>query len=84
MYGEVCTHPDIAFAVGVLRKYLSDLGLSHWRATKKVMRYFQATKDLMLTYRQTNTLDIVGFSDVDYAGCVDDKKSISDYIFIIV
>ena len=37
----------------------------------------------MLTYRQTNTLDIVGFSDIDYASCVDNKKSTSSYIFVM-
>ena len=37
----------------------------------------------MLTYRRTNTLEVVGFSDSDYTGCMDDKKSISGYIFMI-
>ena len=50
---------------------------------KKVLRYFQGTKDLMLTYRRTDTLKVVGFSDFDYAGCVDDKKSTSSYIFMM-
>ena len=50
---------------------------------KKVLRYLQGTKDLMLTYRHTNTLEVVGFSDSDYARCVDDKKSTFDYIFMI-
>ena len=36
----------------------------------------------MLTYRCTNTLEVVGFSDSDYAGYVDDKKSTSGiYIY---
>ena len=38
----------------------------------------------MLTYRCTNTLEVIGFSDFDYAGCVDDKKSTSGYIFMMV
>ena len=38
----------------------------------------------MLTYQRTNTLEVVGFSDSNYAGCVDDKKSTFGYIFIIV
>ena len=42
---------------------------------KKVFRYLQDTKDLMLTYRRTDTLEVVGFSDSDYASCVDDKKN---------
>ena len=50
---------------------------------KKVLRYLQGTKDLMLTYRCTNTFETVGFSDSDYVGYVDDKKSTYDYIFMM-
>ena len=67
MYAQVCTRPDIAFVVDVLGRYLSDLGQSHWKAAKKFLRYLQGTKDLMLTYRHTDTLRVVGFSDSDYA-----------------
>ena len=63
---------------------MSDLGQSQWKAVKKVLRYLQGTKDLMLTYRHTNILEVVGFSDSDYEGCVDDKKSTSSYIFMMV
>ena len=37
----------------------------------------------MLTYRRTDTLEVVGFSDSDYVGCVNDKKSTSSYIFMM-
>ena len=68
MYVQVCTHPDIVFVVGVLGMYLSDPSQSHWKAAKKVWRYLQGTKDLMLTYRRTDTFEVVGFSNFDYVG----------------
>ncbi|KAL5553642.1 hypothetical protein UlMin_041043 [Ulmus minor] len=83
MYAQVCTRPDIAFVVSVLGRYLSDPGTSHWQAAKKVLRYLQGTKDHMLTYRRTNNLDIIGFCDADFGGCVDDKKSTTGYIFMM-
>ena len=83
MYAQVCTHPNIAFVVGLLDRYFSDLGQSHLKAVKKVLRYLQGTKDIMLTYRCIDTLEVVGFSDSDYASCVDDKKSTSGYIFMM-
>ena len=83
MYAQVCTRLDIAFIVDVLGRYLSDPCQSHWKAVKKVLRYLQGTKDLMLTYWSTDTLKVVGFSDSNYAGCVDDKKSTSGYIFMM-
>ena len=58
MYAQVCTHPNIAFVVGMLGRYLSDPGQSHWKATKKFLRYLQGTKDLMLTYRRNDTLRV--------------------------
>ena len=37
----------------------------------------------MLTYRHTDTLKVVGFSDSNYAGYVDDKRSTFGYIFMM-
>ena len=37
----------------------------------------------MLTYQHTDTLRVVGFSDFDYVGYVDDKKSTSCYILMM-
>ena len=41
MYAQVCRRPDIAFIVGVLGRYLSNPGMDHWKAVKRVMRYLQ-------------------------------------------
>ena len=83
MYAQVCTRPDIAFVVGMLGRYQSDPGLDHWRAAKKVMRYLQGTKDYMLMYRRTDNLEVIGYSDSDFAGCIDSRKSTSGYIFMM-
>ena len=80
---QTCTRPDISFAVGMLGRYQSNPGLFHWRAAKKVLRYLQGTKDHMLTYRRTSNLEIVGYSDSDYAGCKDTQKSTFGYSFFL-
>ena len=48
------------------------------------MWYLQGTKECMLIYRQTENLDVIGYSDADFAGCVDSRNSTSEYIFIMV
>ncbi|KAL9265865.1 Retrovirus-related Pol polyprotein from transposon TNT 1-94-like protein [Drosera capensis] len=83
MYAQVCTRPDIAYIVGVLGTYLSNPGMDHWKAAKRVMRYLKRTKDHMLTYRRSNHLEIVGYSDSDFAGCQDSRKSTSGYVFML-
>ena len=83
MYAQTCTRPDISFAVGMLGRYQSNPELFHWRAAKKVLRYLQGTKDHMLIYRRTSNLEIVGYSDSDYAGCKDTRKSTFGYLFLL-
>ena len=83
MYAQVCTRLDIAFVVGMLGWYLSNPRSQHWKVAKKVLRYLQGTKDLMLTYQCTSLLDVVGFCDADFIGCIDDKKSTTGYIFMM-
>jgi len=47
------------------------------------MRYLQGTIDYMLMYRQTNCLEMIGYSDSDCVGCVDSQKSTFGYIFML-
>ncbi|XP_068651606.1 secreted RxLR effector protein 161-like [Aristolochia californica] len=83
MYAQVCTRPDIAFIVGVLGRYLSNPGMQHWKSTKRVMRYLRRTKYYMLTYWRSDSLEIIGFSDSDFVGCQDNRRSTSSYIFML-
>ena len=41
------------------------------------------TIGLMLTYRKSESLEIEGYSDADFAGDADDRKSTSGYIFTL-
>ncbi|KAL5542825.1 hypothetical protein UlMin_010535 [Ulmus minor] len=83
MYAQVCTRLDIAYIVGMLGRYLSNPGMDHWRAAKTVMRYLQRTKEYMLTYRRSDQLEIIGYSDSDFAGCQDIRRSTSGYIYLL-
>ena len=83
MYAQVCTRPDIAYITGMLGRYLSNPGMDHWKAAKRVLRYLQRTKDHMLTYRRSDKLEVIGYTDSDFAGCVDSMKSTSGYIFML-
>ena len=60
MYAQTCTRPDISFAIGMLGRYQSNLGMEHWKAVKKVMRYLQGMKDYMLIYRRSDQLEVSG------------------------
>ncbi len=50
---------------------------------KKALRYVKGTKNYMLTYRRSDSLEIRGYSDADFAGDKDDRKSTSGYVFTL-
>ena len=55
----------------------------HWKATKRVMRYLKRTKDFMLTYRRSDSLEIIRYSNSGFAGCQDSKQTTSGYVFML-
>ena len=57
--------------------------MDHWKAVKRVMSYLQRTKDYMLTYQRSDHLEIVGYSDSDFAGCLNSRRPTSSYVFMM-
>ena len=55
----------------------------HYAAAKRVLRYLQGTKKLGILYKKENGNNLVGFTDSDWAGSLDDRKSTSGYIFCL-
>jgi hypothetical protein len=70
----VCTRPDIAHAVGVVSRYMSNPGKQHWEAVKWIMRYLKGSSETCLTFT-VGGLKLEGFVDADLAGDVDSRKS---------
>jgi hypothetical protein len=65
----------------MLGRYQKNSGVSHCNEIKKDLRYIQGTKGIMLTYERSYNLEIVGYSDSDFAGCLDTDRSTSGYVF---
>ena len=73
MYAMVATRPDIAHAIGVVRRFMHNPGRSHWNAVKHVFRYLVGTKDHGILFGPNSTSGIVGYTDLDFVDCVDSK-----------
>ena len=50
MYAMVSTRPEISHAVGVVSKFMTNLGEEHWRAVKWVLRYLRGTSDHCISF----------------------------------
>ena len=85
------TRPDISYAVKELSRFLNNPGPKMWAAAKNVLHYLKGTIHHGIQFggkAAYNTLakspdQLVGFSDSDWAGQVDDRKSTSGLIFFL-
>ena len=46
----------------------------HWVAKKHILRYLAGTVDYGLDYRRSGGVDLIGFTDSDWAGSASDRK----------
>lgn len=81
IYLVLATRPDIAWVVGKLSQFLNNPSSEHVTAAKRVLRYLKATKDQKLIYTKQDEVNLVGYSDSDWAQSIDDRKSTSGYVF---
>ena len=78
----VATRPDITNAVGVVSRYMSNPGRSHWQAIKCILRYLKGTMSACIAYGRDD-LNLKGYCDADMARDLDTRKSTSDYVFAV-
>ena len=86
LYLQMCTRPDIAFAVKELSRFLDCPGLKHWSAAQHLLEYVKNTHHYGLRYtRPCEGIKLEGllhgYSDADWAGQVEDRRSTSGYVF---
>ena len=88
MYSMVCTTPDLAYSVSMVSSYMANPGKEHWSALKWILRYIKGsiTKGLVFDGLKAECEDsqvLKGYVDADYAGCLDTRKSLSGYVFVL-
>jgi hypothetical protein len=71
------TRSDIQFTVYLCAHFQTSLRSSHRTVVQQIFRYFKHTPEFMIWYSTSSSLDLVGFSDADFAGCGIDRKSTS-------
>jgi hypothetical protein len=78
----ICTRPDLAQALSIVSKYMSNPGKPHWQAVKWILRYLKGTKQLGIMFESKQEVACVaGYVDSDYAGDLDRRRSTTGYVF---
>jgi hypothetical protein len=73
------TRPDLAFAVNKVCQFLHAPTDTHWAAVKRILRYLKGCTKLGLKIVKNSSLLVSAFSDADWAGCLDDRRSTGGY-----
>jgi hypothetical protein len=62
---------------------MHDLREPHLAALKHILGYVHGTIDLGVHIRRSTTVDLIAYSDADWAGCPDTRKSTSGYVVFL-
>ena len=81
LYLSTRIRPDIAYAVSNVARFCSKPTMEHWNSIKHIMRYLNGTWNYGLLYDKEKATDFIGYSDADWAGDLDDRRSTSGYLF---
>lgn len=77
------TRPDITFAVNQLSQFLSAPTDIHEQAAHRVLKYLKGSPGSGLFYPASSSTTLTAFSDSDWAGCIDTRKSITGYCLFL-
>ena len=82
-YLAIKCRPDIAHTDNLLSSIVENTGRRHWNAAKGCLRYLKGTKTKSekMVFRKSEKLELTGFSDSDWAGNIDNRKSTSGFCF---
>ena len=83
LYAAIATRPDIAHAVGTVSKFCSKPTEAHFTAAKRILRYLKGTLNLAIKYQRSESNMLIGYSDADWAGDLDDRHSTTGNLFLM-
>ena len=75
------TRPDIMHAVSLISRFMERPKEAHWQAAKRILRYVKGTKRYGILYTTSENFELIGYTNSDWAGSVNDRKSTSSYVF---
>lgn len=77
------TRLDIAYSVNKVCQFLHAPTITHWAVVKRILRYIKYTTHLGLEIHKSSSLLVNGFTDADWASCIDDRRSTGGFAVYI-
>ncbi|KAK9073175.1 hypothetical protein SSX86_007499 [Deinandra increscens subsp. villosa] len=73
------TRPDISYVVNQVSQFLQHPTVTHFQHVKRILRYIKGTLDFGLTFSRSKCPNILGYSDADWARCIETRRSTYGY-----
>ena len=80
LYLTTKTRPDIAYATGLLSRYMANPGPEHFAALNKLWKYLASSPKLGLYYHSEP--ELLGYCDSDWGGDMGTRRSTTGYIYL--
>jgi hypothetical protein len=77
------TRPDITFSTQQLSQFLSAPTHAHYNAAIRILCYLKSCPGRGIFFPRDSPLQLQGYSDADWAGCIDTRRSISGQCFFL-
>ncbi|XP_019055192.1 PREDICTED: uncharacterized protein LOC109115502 [Nelumbo nucifera] len=77
------THPDNAYAVHIVSQFMSAPRTTHYAVVLRIIRYVKGTLFHGLHYSNSSSLQLIAYSDADWAGDPTDRRSTTGYFFFL-
>ena len=77
------SRPDISYSMEVCARYQANPKESHMTALKRIIKYVKTTADFDVWYSKDINDVLAGYSNADWAGNADDRKSVSRGCFYV-
>lgn len=75
------SRPDLAYAAGLVSRFMHRPSVQHFGAAKRILRYIAGTSSYGIWYSKQEKFELIGYSDSDWAGSHEDRKSTTDNLF---
>ena len=79
----IATRSDLMFVISLISRFMACPTQQHFAVAKRALRYLRGTSNYGVFYKRGGVSELIGFTDSDYVGAIEDRKSTLDYVFMM-
>ncbi|XP_068655913.1 secreted RxLR effector protein 161-like [Aristolochia californica] len=77
------TKPDLVYVLSVVSQFMHSPSEEHMNAVNLILRYLKSSPGKGILFKRGGDLKIEGYTDADWAGSIEDRRSTSGYFTFI-